>query len=225
MIYYINAFRRDEKILDYCVKRIKIIDSESIVVVANDPNAPAMIPDLDGVYNLTTNYPRGGNLNGLDCIKGMLYTMRQVMYKFNAQYIVKIDCDSFIVDSQWIKDDNHDYLSCCRFEPWTPTGCIYKLSALAIDRLLSYIDSVHIHDGWHYPEDVTIYNMVRDLCIDNYLTDYNDGYCVGFKDVVPNDRHRHAKVIHCGESTTTGDRAHPDLVLYRIHTLSDVFNQ
>lgn len=206
MIYYIHAYAPDTANFAICCAQLRRIDPQAVIVLANDPKqpiAPAHIPP--GIHPLTPNYPTNGNLNGLDCIHGMLTTWLNILNHFGQDRLVKMDADTWLTRLDWLQLPGYDYISAERHEPFTPSGCCYMITRTAIDAAIQTIDSRDWYTpGWHYPEDCTIYRTLQLAKINTYLHPYPERKIVGYSTELPGSRLLNAACVHCGEPCPNG---------------------
>ena len=231
MLYVSFTFAADAPLLALAARRIKALDANAIVVAVDDPEHPTP-PEMraDGIIYRESDFHRSGNLNGLDCIAGMLAAMAALMDEFDADHIVKIDSDlwannltPFLTSTD---SDSYDYLATERWHFAQPAGYIYRLSRRLCTRLSEEIAARRSLDIFppdnKYPEDQTIYALALQLRAAAALIPFNSGASTGLTDCSPSDLSRAASadVVHCGEPLPDGSRASRLQVLGRMATLA-----
>ncbi len=158
MNYAIFTYANDAECLQLCVRQIRRVDTDAQIYVFDDANAP-ISPEHrpDGIFYRATTFPRHGNLNGKDCILGMLAAMRSIP---GTAPVVKIDADTLLMNTAPIRaafdlDAVHAGGVAC-FAPFTLSGCCYWVdrTALAVAYDLIAADDQPTRDQW--PEDRTI---------------------------------------------------------------------
>ena len=68
---------------------------------AHDPVPPSMQRDVSaapGVEYRLTRWPRGGNLRGRSCLRGLLTEYRRSLRRSGATYALKLDADTIVLD-------------------------------------------------------------------------------------------------------------------------------
>lgn len=231
MLYVSFSFAADAPLLALAARRIKSLDTSAVIVAVDDPEHPTP-PEMrtDGIIYRESTFPRGGNLNGLDCISGMLLTMAELMDIYDSDHIIKFDSDlwsnnlaSFLTSTD---SDSYDYLATERWHFAQPAGYIYRISRRLCNRLTEEIDARRALDLFppdnKYPEDQTIYALALQLRAAAALVPFNSGASTGLTDCSPADlaRAAAADVVHCGEPLPDGSRASRLHVLGRMATLA-----
>ena len=231
MIYVSFTFAADAPLLAIAARRIKSLDTSAIIVAVDDPEHPTPAEmRADGIIYRESDFRRSGNLNGLDCIAGMLSTMANLMDIYDADHIVKFDSDlwsnnlsAFLTSTD---SNSYDYLATERWHFAQPAGYIYRLSRRLCSRLTEEIAARRSLDLFppnnKYPEDQTIYALALQLRAASALIPFNSGASTGLSDCSPSDlaRAASADVVHCGEPLPDGSRASRLHVLGRMATLA-----
>jgi hypothetical protein len=231
MLFVCFTYGPDAPLLAMASRRIRSLDPSAIIVAIDDPDHPTPV-DLqaaDVSYRLSS-FSRGGNLNGLDCIAGMLSTMAELMAEHEADHVVKFDSDlwannlsAFLTSTD---SGSYDYLATERWHFAQPAGYIYRISRRLVDRLAAEI-SARREAGLFppnnpYPEDQTIYALALQLHASAALIPYTSGASTGLTDCSPDNlaSATTADVVHCGEPLPDGSRASRLHVLGRMATLA-----
>lgn len=58
---------------------------------------------IDGASLVSTNFPRGGNLNGMDCMVGIVDTLAAVARE-EDDWVLKVDSDTLVHSLDWLWD-------------------------------------------------------------------------------------------------------------------------
>ena len=103
MNYAIFCYREDYKCLELCVVQIRRVDPDCTIYLFDDGKAPLARKDIprgrDIIYK-KTYFERNRNLNGLECIRGMLSCMRDIP---GREPIIKIDADTLLMSLEEIR--------------------------------------------------------------------------------------------------------------------------
>ncbi len=154
MNYAIFAYRDDAECLDLCIEQLRRVDAEASIYVFDDATAP--LPAVPaGVHYSMTNFPRNGNLNGMECVKGMLMHMHAIP---GDSPVVKIDSDTLLINPTEIKECFKSGFKAGGVEAFSAfafTGICYWLSKVAIKDLIELFNERWMPND-KYPEDVTI---------------------------------------------------------------------
>ena len=80
MLYVTFCYAPDALMLSMCADRIRQLDPTAKIYAVNDPAAPIK-RKIQGVTLLASQFPRGGNLNGLAAVAGELAVFEQLLEK------------------------------------------------------------------------------------------------------------------------------------------------
>lgn len=72
------------------------------VYVVDDAARPLAVPPAGCRYR-RTEFARGGNLNGAECIVGMVDVYDDVFRGGVYEWVIKADCDTFVNDVEWLR--------------------------------------------------------------------------------------------------------------------------
>lgn len=113
----IFSYYRDEDFLTLCLKgllhtiakspmynvRVFVVDDNNMKKKINVKNLPIKEykGNLEVIY---TDWDRKGNLNGFDCMYGMVSTYYNLTQKYNLDYVLKFDSDCFLNTLDYIID-------------------------------------------------------------------------------------------------------------------------
>lgn len=103
MNYAIYCYREDYKCLDLCIGQIRKADPDARIFLFDDGAAPLAkkdIPRGSDIFYKKTYFCRNGNLNGLECVRGMLSCMQDIPGK---DPVIKIDSDTLLMSTAEIK--------------------------------------------------------------------------------------------------------------------------
>jgi len=227
MIYATFIYKNDEELLRMSAARIKQLDPEAVIYAVNDANAP-MRPSIPQVRFMSSQYNRGGNLNGVENLGGQLAVFQRILAAEGADYLIKFDADMWANDlgpflrtlpEQGIPVP--DYLATENWEAFRPSGHIYRVSRWLVNRLVQMYNERSAQGLWpkkyHYPEDQTIFRMAALSGLKCELVPFESGYSTGQLDGGPgtNEACLRAGVVHCGEPLPNGARASREHVTLR----------
>ncbi len=205
MLYCIFCYKEDEPLLALCAQRVKEVDPAAVIYAISDAAAPVRkVPE--GVQLRETSFPRGGSLNGLLCVAGMLSVFRELMEAEGAGYVVKLDADTWVnALPGWEADDGVGYLGFERWQVFQPAGHCYRLSRAAVERMCALFEERTRAGLWPpnalYREDHTIYGLATAAHMPQSLIPFMEGRSTGMADALPGEYEacRAAWVVHCGE--------------------------
>lgn len=113
----IFSYYKDEDFLALCLKgllhtiakspmfnvRVFVVDDNNMKKKINVKNLP--IDDYKGKLEVIyTDFDRKGNLNGFECMVGMVSTYKKLTDKYNLDYVLKFDSDCFLNTLDYILD-------------------------------------------------------------------------------------------------------------------------
>lgn len=113
----IFSYYKDEDFLALCLKgllhtiakspmfnvRVFVVDDNNMKKKINVKNLP--IKEYNGSLEVIyTDWDRKGNLNGFDCMYGMVSTYYNLTQKYNLDYVLKFDSDCFLNTLDYITD-------------------------------------------------------------------------------------------------------------------------
>lgn len=211
MNYAIFTYSADADCLSICVDQIHNIDNDAKIYIfddGKDPLTPEQIPDLC-VYKKTW-FRRRGNLNGLECILGILACMLDIP---GDDPIVKIDADTLLMSIREINRSLFDReklaggMQCSVPLAWS--GCCYWLTKPAIEKALELFarrEFPEVSDP--YQEDLNITRAMMFLFgQDIDILEWQNGkHLIGVKTVDPDELKQirimgktGVTAIHCGQ--------------------------
>jgi hypothetical protein len=225
MIYVYFSCASDERILTLSVNRLKELDPNAIIYVANDQHDRAAVPC--GCHEALTQYDRGGTGIGLSAVEGELLTMQHILAKEHAEYITKIDSDVWLNSTQFLTpsdDTDADFFGIETSRMLLPAGIVYRLSRRGINAALEFFYSRLAHNEWspfaHYAENFTIFHILSLVPSTNVeLIPFARGIAAGFHD--GKTHFFDSTVIHCGEPLPGGQRVSRAHVLTRMEQIKN----
>lgn len=230
MVYCIFTYSGDEELVQLCVQRLRETDSTAVVYLADDDRAPMRRVPND-CHRVTTRFPRGGSLNGMGAVLGVLDSLCWCMQHAGASYIVKLDADTMLCRVEWLQEHPEaEYLACEKLEAFRPAGNCYRITYEAARAALEYLQGRQrdgmTNPGWYWPEDQTIFDALRMVNRRCALVPYSLRLSQGMDDTIPLPAQlATASVIHCGEPVKDASgamaRASRPHVLLRMRILSD----
>lgn len=230
MVYCIFTYSGDEELVQLCVQRLREADRTAVVYLADDARAPMRRVPND-CHRVTTRFPRGGSLNGMGAVLGVLDSLCWCMQHAGASYIVKLDADTMLCRVGWLQEHPEaEYLACEKLEAFRPAGNCYRITYEAARAALEYLQGRQrdgmTNPGWYWPEDQTIFDALRMVNRRCALVPYSLRLSQGMGDTIPLPAQlATASVIHCGEPVKDASgaiaRASRPHVLLRMRILSD----
>ena len=215
MLYCIFTYSEDSPLLALCAARLQQVDAEAKIYAISDAAAPLKSAP-PGVELRETRFPRGGTLNGLPCVAGMLSVFRELMEQESAEYIVKLDADTWVnALPGWAEDDGLGYLGFERWQVYQPAGHCYRLSRAAVARMCEIFEERTRARLWppqaYYREDHTIYGLATAAHVPQRLIPFMLGHSTGMVDGPPGAHAacHAAHVVHCGEHCGYDDKGQP----------------
>lgn len=102
---HIVAYAGNAHTLPAVIKAARLAYPTAPVTVLDDARTPVSctarrsLAALSGVEYRRTRWPRGGNLRGRTCMRGLLREYRRSLQASGATYILKLDADTLLIDS------------------------------------------------------------------------------------------------------------------------------
>lgn len=162
MNYAIYCYREDYKCLELCIGQIRRVDPDCLIYLFDDGSAPLLrchIPKGKDVIYKKTYFQRRRNLNGLECVRGMLSCMQDIP---GTDPIVKVDADTLIMSIDEISKSLSDRrmlaggYQCA--VPFAWSGVCYWVTRRFIREALDVLVTREFPErpDQTYPEDVTM---------------------------------------------------------------------
>lgn len=101
------SFERDSLTVVESVRAVRAVLPDAALCVVEDAAAPLLAVQRDlleagGVEVRGSAFRRGGNLNGAECISGMLAEMEAACERYDRAGAVKVDSDTVILRTEWL---------------------------------------------------------------------------------------------------------------------------
>lgn len=231
MLYVCFVYKKDADLLGMMAERLQCVDPAAKIYAVQDVRAP-LPKKPHGVQVITSNYNRGGNLNGLANLGGQLAIFQKLLKLEKADFLVKIDADSWVNDLTPFLETTPrdgkpvpDYLATENWEAFRPSGHIYRVSKWLVARLVAMFNARSAANEWpphySYPEDLSIFRMAALTGLPCELIPFQSGYSAGLFDggIGTNAAAVRAGVVHCGEPCADGTRATREHVTLRMRIL------
>lgn len=162
MNYAIYCYKEDYKCLELCVGQIRQADPDCRIYLFDDGAAPLLkkhIPKGKDIIYKKTYFQRRGNLNGLECVRGMLSCMQDIP---GSDPVIKIDADTLLMSIAEIKKSLFERRMLaggyqCSV-PFAWSGVCYWVTRRFIRDALDVLVTREFPDRHDqtYPEDVTV---------------------------------------------------------------------
>lgn len=212
MIYVYFSYSKDELMLAESVKRLRAVEPEAVIYIANDERDRAAVPA--GCHEVLTLYNRGGSGTGLPAIEGELLTMQYILEREKADYVIKVDSDVWLNDVEKLRPrydgvPEPDFLGYETGKMLLPAGPIYRLSKWAVKYALETTQRRWRSREWNpyaaYSENLAIFHMVcLAPALRVQLIPWADHGLVGMPDGEDVSAACRADAVHCGEPLSDG---------------------
>lgn len=175
LIAAIFSFGPDALAANACARAVRNSGVDDVVVFSDVKD-----PVGGGPYHVVpTEFNRGGNLNGAECITAMLRHMLDATRSFGATGCFKIDSDTVVRDISW-----HEIGDAVGFElvPYHFSGSCYYLSLEGLTRLVALFEARRgsYAGGFALPEDQTISAAAALFIPKTILIPWNTGKLGGY---------------------------------------------
>lgn len=228
MLYIIFCYAADTAMLRMVTERIRTLDADARIYAISDPAAPVDPAAVPGIEHRRGSVPRGGNLNGLPIIAEELSTFRSLMDAEGVPELIKIDADCYPLSfgALVLPPKPAELTICERWQPFTPAGMVYHLTRRMVDALQAEFNrrtELNLwQSGYHWPEDITIWNLATLTGLPVQMLPYAGGYACGMPDCLPDelpDKVRNSDFVHCGEPLPDGTRVSREHATLRMRIL------
>lgn len=164
---YIFTYAGDAQEAVACVRCARTALPDALVTVADDAAFP--VPEearnallAYGARYRRTDFPRNGNLNGPECVRGIISTL--AAGSADDDIIVKIDSDTALLSGEWVRNMSGDGLDwyACGSGARRFFGLCYAMSGKAARLASEALQHATLPEN--APEDLTIGRTVIDLC-------------------------------------------------------------
>lgn len=98
------TYSEDAPLLDYALQAVPRLRAQGHAVhvyVIDDARSPLAMPPV-GCRYWRSEWARGGNLNGAECICGMVDEYNAIFNMGLYEWILKVDCDTFVNSLDWL---------------------------------------------------------------------------------------------------------------------------
>ena len=116
--------------------RVFVVDDNNMKKKINVKNLP--IKEYKGSLEVIyTDWDRKGNLNGFDCMYGMVSTYYGLTQKYNLDYVLKFDSDCFLNTLDYIID-SYSSVKVAKMKPVIRNVLrmsVYQIMYLAINKI------------------------------------------------------------------------------------------
>lgn len=94
-----------------------------------------------GAFKVQADFPRNGNLMGLECHLGMLKTMQFLARRHPQANVVKIDSDVFLLSDYFLSTlgTEHDMVGVAPAKSYYCKGTCYGMTTSIIDKVIHYL--------------------------------------------------------------------------------------
>lgn len=147
------TYRNDQTLLGYSIESLKRLSSRydiDVYVVDDSTNSMKTVPE--GVIYKKSSFKRNGNLNGLECLSGMIDIYKWILGSENYVWVIKIDPDVYVNDLSWMENLN--------------PNDIYQVGSLNVYRLKRFGENEICHGCFH---------GISRMGVENLITNFNTG--------------------------------------------------
>lgn len=134
------TYKNDWELLEQSLKALPMVekrmeDELEVFVVDESCNPLPKIPD--GVNYSQSCFDRQKNLNGVECVEGMLTIYKSILEQ-GFDWLIKIDCDTVLNSIEWLRDKNNKLISQVGTSHKMPynSGSCYAVSLAGINAML-----------------------------------------------------------------------------------------
>lgn len=166
------SYRYDAYLLGQSIRALRMLprrlaNKSNIFVFDDAQNALPYAPNASR-YNLT-HFKRNGNLNGTECVDGMLFCMLEAARLSGADVIIKIDSDIILNNLNWIKDFNplQSHIGFQIQGQSHVSGCCYSLPSSALVPMLKSLRNES--KSPNIPESILMTNLSQKVGLDKVL--------------------------------------------------------
>lgn len=142
-IYICFTCLRDSALLPFHYEALKrAVPGAAVYYVFSKAEADsASVPA--GAFRVMADFPRNGNLLGLECHLGMLRTMQFLAGRHQQVNVVKIDSDVFLLSDSFINTlgMEHDMVGVAPAKSYYCKGTCYGMTTGLIDKVIHYLSN------------------------------------------------------------------------------------
>ena len=146
------TYKKDKNLLKESIRSWRKLGG---TVAVFDEHRLPMEEDIGADFYKRTKWNRRGNLNGWECIYGILESIVEACDEFGEEGGVKIDSDTIITGTSWVDQK----APLCGFAPGFPTTCsgmAYWCRKEAAQAVLKMMNKEWLSRSNTLPEDETI---------------------------------------------------------------------
>lgn len=142
-IYVCFTCLRDSALLPIHYEALqRAVPGAPVYYVYDKPEAgQATVPS--GAFKVQAEFPRNGNLLGLECHLGMLKTMQFLARRHPQANVVKIDSDVFLLSDYFLSPlgTEHDMVGVAPAKSYYCKGTCYGMTTGIIDKVIHYLSN------------------------------------------------------------------------------------
>lgn len=144
--------------------RAKYTDWQIDAYICDDANHPLEDVSTEWLRQQTT-FDRQGNLNGIDCIRGMLAVHAEIFAQGGYDWVVKTDSDTYINNLDWLMGIDKDRVAQVGTHHINDfnSGSCYAFSEAGVRSMLALLEDEIIQKRCNiaYKEDVVMTRLAR----------------------------------------------------------------
>ena len=166
------TYKEDAYLLGQSLRALRMLprrlaNKSNIFVYDDAQNALPYAPNACQ-YHLSF-FNRNGNLNGSECVDGMLFSMLEAAKKTNADVVIKIDSDIIINNMDWVKDFNplESHIGFQIQNQSHVSGCCYSLPTSALVPMLKSLRNES--KSPNIPESILMTSLSEKVGLDKVL--------------------------------------------------------
>lgn len=185
----------DQKLIEQSVRSLRRIYNTPKITVFWENDKDGF---LNGVKNLTSDFDRKGNLNGLECCKGIINSM----ISLDDDEFVKIDSDTILTKPL---EKFGDFLFFEAVQAFLGVGCCYGISLNTLLKCSEKLNNYTEVPNFKYQEDLTISALCQNVA-QGTLKLWNGGeHISGYKNDKNWEEYSKKTVVHFGNGDKKAD--------------------
>lgn len=162
------CYKNDAELLDCALRavpRLRAAGDEVVVYLADDAAAPLeSLPgwQVEGVEYMRTGFERRGNLNGAECVRGMVEVYAGIMREGGYDWVIKADCDTVVNGLDWLRGCDADFVGTVHVNGHVSGSC-YAISRRGVELLEAALATPRWYGAAEraWCEDKALYNICR----------------------------------------------------------------
>ena len=218
-LYVCFTCLRDSALLPFHYKALQSAVPEAPVYYVYDKHEAGGATVPAGAFKVRADFPRNGNLMGLECYLGMLRTMQFLARRHPQANVVKIDSDVFLLSDYFLSTlgSEHDMVGVAPAKSYYCKGTCYGMTTGIIDKVIHYLSDGYL-DRSKRLEDSVISMVAAIVSEANKVRIHNAAnadeseilYTIFHKAFLefPDALHNVRGFLDCGDPLYTGD--YPD---------------